>query len=289
MTRRQLSALFQETLVSEPPIRDLVGPAIERARIERRRVVLITTLGVTAAAVLALVVLPTHGPWHETMSLTPADLPVATLPDRFLPVPGVGEGATPRDGSIAIAEPWAAVHVDDPYAGSQDPAGLAGVGWTGTSFAAAVRPLLDIPRAVRSGLQLGFDGPQVGALDGTVPSRWVETWVADKAGVTGVWVQQWALWPKVWQYCTTMDDTCMSSRFGAVTVVSYPTRISDPVTHKPVSSWIARASTEKNLMIVVVSGPRTRAGVSAGGSRTQPLFGRVATEQLALKVAQLGY
>jgi hypothetical protein len=290
MTRRQLSALFEDTLASEPPLRDLVGSAIEHGRAERRRVVVLTTAGLAAAALLALVVLPSHGPWRSAQELRPAvDLPMVPLPDRFLPVPTVAEDADPRDHGVAIREPWAAVRVDLEYGPSGSAPGEGGVGWTGTSFAKAVEPFISASAAPEAGVPLGFDGPSLASLDGSVPSRWVETWLGDRTGVTGVWVQQWTLWPRAWQYCTDQDAECTSTTSDGITVLTTRTRIEDPVTHKPIGSWMARASTSRDLMIVVVAGPRTRAGVSTGSSRPEPLLDRTAVETLARRVAELGY
>lgn len=286
MTRRQLSALFEETLVGEPPLRDLVAGAIARGRAERRRAHLVAAVGLAAAAVVAFAVLPAHGPWRSALDERPADeAPALTLPGRFLPVPQIAEDAEPDDGSVVIDEPWAAVK-SDPYSYTD---GEEDTFWTATTFADAVGQLLPDKGGRRSGVPLGFDGPPIANQNGELPSRWVETWQADRDGVTGLWVQQWTLWPRVWQYCTAQDTDCRTQQVGKVTLVSYRTQVKDVVTREPVDTWVARAATEKDLMIVVMAGPRTRAGVSTGSSRPEPLLARAKVEELARQVAELGY
>lgn len=291
MTGRPLASLFQETVAGEPPLRDLVVPAVTRGRFERRRARWVGALAVAAAAVLVVgLARPAYQDWTQTLAPMPANAPAVPVPDRYLPVPAVPEGASPVEEGVAVRELWAAVRAD-PYA-DYDPrhpetGGMSGR--TGTEFAQAVAPLIGSFVAPHEGLALGYERVYDVHNQGTDPLRWMETWIADDKGVNGVWIQQWDLRPAVWSYCTTRDEDCRHSRIGDYDVVSASGTVDDPITQRPVTAWWARATSPSGLMIVVLVGPRTRAGVTVGPPRAVPLMGRAAVESLAVDAVALGY
>jgi hypothetical protein len=72
-------------------------------------------------------------------------------------------------------------------------------------------------------------------------------------------------------------------------VVTSRTEVTDVATRRPVQTWIARTWTRSGLMVVVIAGPRTRAGVATGPVRPVPLLSREQVARLAADVARLGY